>query len=143
MGRVLHSRLIEWNNLLIHLYSVGPLLFTLYTTPQQQTTKLHAELMILDFSYHSRPWISHITLLAFKTRTVANISNWMYSHFLSLLIFLKLSFSSLVYHNNSLKSVILPLISHLIYAKLLTTSFLLCWTRLSPIFQLPLFFSKS
>jgi len=45
--------------------------------------------------------------------TITNVFNWMSSKFLSLNPF-KVSFSSLVYHNNYLNSIILPLIYLLI-----------------------------
>jgi len=65
-------------------------------------------LMILNFSYHSQRWISLITSLTLKALEQTHQTGCLPTS--SLLILLKLSFSSLVYHNNSLTSIILPFI---------------------------------
>jgi len=92
---------------------LGPLLFTLYTTPLSAVifnsvanhhlcaddTQLHLSFLALDFSHN----IIHLE------NTIAKVSNWMSSNVFSLNPS-KPSFSSLVYHNNSLNSIILQFI---------------------------------
>jgi len=89
----------------LSLYSSSyiPLLSVLSYLIQQQT--ITSMLLILNFlSFSAMDFSHYITHLE---NTITNVSNWMSSNFLSLIL-LKLSFSSLVYHNNSLNSIILP-----------------------------------
>jgi len=92
--------------------ALGPPLFILYTTPlstvilfQQQT--ITSMLMIFNFSYHSQLWISAITSLTLKTLSLTYPTGCL--PISCLLILLKPSLSSLVYHNNSLNSIIICL----------------------------------
>jgi len=61
--------------------------------------------MTLNISYHSQLWISLITSLTLKTLSLTYSTRCLPTS--SLLILLKLRFSYLVYHNNSLYSIIL------------------------------------
>jgi len=95
-------------NLSLVLYSSSytPLLSVLsYLIHQQTNTSM---LMILNFSYHSQLWISLITSLTLKALKLTYLTGCL--PISCLLILLILTFSSLVYHNNSLNSLILPFI---------------------------------
>jgi len=89
---------------------LGPLLFILYTTPlstvifcSSANHQLYADDTQLLLSFSALDFSHNITHLE---NTITNVSNWMSSNF-CLLILLKRSFSSLVYHSNSSNSIIL------------------------------------
>jgi len=85
--------------LLIQAYASVCILLSvlLYLILQQTITSI---LTILIFCYHSQLWISLITLLTLKKPQLTYPTGCLTIS--CLLILLKLSFSSLVYHNNSL-----------------------------------------
>jgi len=73
-----------------------------YLILQQTNNYLLITQLLLSFSAFSHN-ITHLE------NTITNVSNWMSSNFLSLNP-AKTEFSSVVYHNNSLNSIILPFI---------------------------------
>jgi len=80
----------------------------LYGFPQGSVLGPYCLLMILIFSYYYQLWISLIASLTLKTLKLTYQTECLTIS--CLLILLNLSFSSLICHNNSLNSIILPLI---------------------------------
>jgi len=92
-------------SLVLYSSCYAPLLSVLSFLIHQQTTT--SVLMILNFCY-SELWISFTTSLTLKTLWLTYPTECL--PIFCILILFKLSFSFLVYHNNSLNSVILQFI---------------------------------
>jgi len=87
-------------SLVLYSLSNKPLLSVLSYLIQQQT--ITSMLLTFNFSCHSQLWISLITPLTLKTLYLTYLTESLPTS--CLLILLKPSFSSLVYHNNSLNA---------------------------------------
>jgi len=79
-------------------------LFSVLSFNSATNHHLYADDTQLFLSFSAGIFSCNITHLA---NTIANVANWISSY---ILIFLKLSLSSLVYQNDSLNSIILPII---------------------------------